>query len=436
MTATLISPRPDGSEQATAPRLVVGTELIGQLQGSGLREPPYLVRRADGQVVQLSRLLFVIAGRLDGSDLVTAAARAGEALGLRIGPDKLAYAIDRKLAPLGIVSRDGSVPPGLEPRDVLLGMRLRAGLVPATAVRGLARSLRPLFWPPVVAVVLGLLAALDVWLIGHGIGSGVREMIRVPTLMLALIGLTFASLLWHELGHATACAYGGAQPGRIGMGIYLIWPALYTDVTDSYRLDRKGRLRTDLGGIYFNALFSLVAMAAFLATRYAPLLVLIAGQQLIMLDQFMPWIRLDGYHVVSDLIGVSDLFERIGPVLVSLRPGGRPDRRVTELKRWARSAFTVWVLTTVAALTALLAMLVVKAPAYVSSGWASIVAQVQTVGRAVDHGAIAGVVTGAVGILLLALPVVAVLYLYVSMCWGAGSRLARRRDGVTLARGA
>ena len=44
------------------------------------------------------------------------------------------------------------------------------------------------------------------------------------------------------------------RPGVMGAGLYLVWPAFYTDVTDSYRLGRGGRLRTDLGGLYFNAI--------------------------------------------------------------------------------------------------------------------------------------------------------------------------------------
>ena len=43
----------------------------------------------------------------------------------------------------------------------------------------------------------------------------------------------------------------------MGAGLYIVWPAFYTDVTDAYRLGRGGRLRTDLGGIYFNAIFAL-----------------------------------------------------------------------------------------------------------------------------------------------------------------------------------
>jgi hypothetical protein len=43
---------------------------------------------------------------------------------------------------------------------------------------------------------------------------------------------------FHEIGHASACRFSGARPGEMGVGVYLIWPAFYCDVTDAYRLDR------------------------------------------------------------------------------------------------------------------------------------------------------------------------------------------------------
>ena len=48
------------------PRLVEGTELIGEYQGSGFQEPIFIVRRVDGQVIQLPRLLYLLAAGLDG----------------------------------------------------------------------------------------------------------------------------------------------------------------------------------------------------------------------------------------------------------------------------------------------------------------------------------------------------------------------------------
>src|SRR3712207_5893674 len=59
------------------PRLADGLQLIGEYKGSGFKEPPYLVRRADGQVIQLSRLLYLVAAQIDGRrSLEEIAARA------------------------------------------------------------------------------------------------------------------------------------------------------------------------------------------------------------------------------------------------------------------------------------------------------------------------------------------------------------------------
>ena len=49
-------------------RLAAGTELLGEYQDSGYRTPKFLVRRADGQVMQLPLLLYRVACLLDGRD--------------------------------------------------------------------------------------------------------------------------------------------------------------------------------------------------------------------------------------------------------------------------------------------------------------------------------------------------------------------------------
>src|SRR5205807_351311 len=102
--------------------------------------------------------------------------------------------------------------------------------------------------------------------------QGMRSLIYQPGLLLVVGGLLLASAVFHEFGHATACRYGGARPGVVGVGLYVVWPAFYTDVTDSYRLDRGGRLRTDLGGVFFNSIFILGLFAAYLHWRYEFLL--------------------------------------------------------------------------------------------------------------------------------------------------------------------
>jgi putative peptide zinc metalloprotease protein len=432
MTATLATHTPSeparrgpaGSGHDRSPRLLDGIELLGQVAGSGFREAPFLVRRHDGQVVQLSQLLYEIAGGLDGRPLSEVADTVTARLQVRITPEQIAYAAEQKLAPLGLVPyRDGRIARS-QARTALLALRFRAGILGETPVNAIARLMQPLFRAPVVLAALLALVACDVWLgISGGVSDGLIAIIRSPALILGMTALTILSLAFHECGHAAACRYSGARPGRIGVGIYLVWPVFFTDVTDSYRLPRRGRLRTDLGGVYFNVLVALATAGAYLATDWRPLVVAVVGQQLLILDQFVPWIRLDGYHIVSDLIGVPDLFERIRPVTRSLLPGRPRDPRVSELKPSARVAVSVWVLTTAAALGGLAVIVVVNAPHYLRQAWQSLVLQLGAIGT----GGVIDVLNGAVGIFMLLLPVLGMTLTYLVICRGIGAALAVRR---------
>jgi putative peptide zinc metalloprotease protein len=409
--------------------LLPGVELLGRIDGSGLREPPHYVRRSDGQVVQLSQLLFVIAQHAQrGLRLDEIAQRAGTQLELRIQPEQVRYVLEHKLHPLGVVAGADGSPPKLERVDPLLALKLRVGVVPPNVVRAIAAPLSALFRTPVVIAVLASLLGFDAWLFGaHGIGRGLSHVIAQPSLALMLTGLAYASLAFHECGHAAACRRGGGRPGAIGVGLYLVWPVMYTDVTDSYRFGRRGRLRTDLGGVYFNGVFALAIATAYAISGFEPLLLAVVAQHLIVIDQFLPWVRLDGYYVVADLIGVSDLFSRIKPVLRGLVPGRRLDPRVSELKPWARAAVTTWVLITLAVLTAMAALVLVNAPAYVMRASESLHAQADAVQRGIAAGDVVAILAGSVGCLFLLLPSAGLALIYLLLCRRLGTGLAISR---------
>src|ERR1700722_15179103 len=184
--------------------------------------------------------------------------------------------------------------------------------------------------------------------------AALQQLLNDPVDLLLVAGLTVASALFHECGHAAGCRRGGATPGRIGVGIYLVWPAFFTNVTDSYRLSRAGRLRTDLGGLYFNLIFILGLAGVYAATNAKILLLVIAVTHLEMLEQLLPFVRFDGYFILSDLVGVPDLFARIAPVVRSAVSRGRRAPRVTGLRRGTRIVVTAWVACVIPLLTFML----------------------------------------------------------------------------------
>ena len=153
-----------------------------------------------------------------------------------------------------------------------------------------------------------------------GLASATHHAFDRPELLLAVFALSVLSAGFHEFGHAAAARYGGATPGAMGVGLYLVWPAFYTDVTDSYRLGRGGRIRTDLGGLYFNTIFTIVAFGVWWLTGWEALLLIIPAQLVQMVQQLTPLLRFDGYHVLADITGVPDLYQRIKPTLLGLLP--------------------------------------------------------------------------------------------------------------------
>jgi len=102
------------------------------------------------------------------------------------------------------------------------------------------------------------------------------------------------------------CRYG-AKAGEIGGTIYLIFPAFYSDVSAAWGLLRWQRVIVDLGGIFFQLVVAALYVVAYKLSGWEPVkvaLVLITGSCLFMLN---PVFKSDGYWVVADAMGVTNL---------------------------------------------------------------------------------------------------------------------------------
>src|SRR5215469_15010353 len=106
------------SETGAAPRLADGVELLGEYKDSAYDQPPSLVRRSDGQVIQMSRLLYQVTCRIDGSRGPAAIAElVSQDLGRSLTAGQVHHLITSKLLPLGIVAgeRAPAAPPTANP---------------------------------------------------------------------------------------------------------------------------------------------------------------------------------------------------------------------------------------------------------------------------------------------------------------------------------
>ncbi|MFF9058899.1 hypothetical protein ACF09K_09385 [Streptomyces sp. NPDC014882] len=398
---------------APVPRLGDGLEILGEYRGSGFTERKYIVRRGDGQVLLLSRLLYLVVCSVDGiRDAEAISHRVSGRYGAEVTTQNVVYLLENRLAPMGVTAPSGDpseedAPPT---SDLLLSLRGHRVIFREAQVARIAAAFAWLHRPVVVALALAGTAAMDIWLFTvHGAITPVLQVLEQPLWMLIVFALTVASLLFHEFGHASACRYSGAAPGKIGYGIYLIWPSMYTDVTDVYRSTKAGRLRTGLGGVYFNAVFMLLLMAGYLLTGEAFFLASIYLVHFEVLEQLMPVVRLDGYYILGDLAGVPDLYGKVKPILRSMLPGRSP--AALGLKRSARTVVTVWVLTMIPLLVAEVAYVVWNLPRLLATAVRSLNNQCAGTYTAFSEGHPAAGLVGVIGTLMLLCPMLGGAYL-------------------------
>jgi putative peptide zinc metalloprotease protein len=309
-------------------------------------------------------LLECADGRQDPGEL---AQTVSERLGRRLDEPQI-LRLAHKLQQQGLLAgSEHNAPPR---RNPLLALRWKVLVTKPELTRRLTAPFGVFFHPWIMGPTLAAFVAVF-WfvLIDKGVASATAQAFHSPGLLLLVFGLAVVSAGFHELGHAAACRYGGATPGGMGMGVYLVWPAFYTDVTDAYRLPRRARLRVDLAGLYFNAVVAVATMVVWLFWRVDALLLLVALQILQMVKQLSPVIRADGYHILSDATGVPDLYSHMGPTLRRLLPGHRQDP--TALTGRARLLVTVWVLIIVPVMISLMLGAVLVLPHLATTAWDS-----------------------------------------------------------------
>jgi putative peptide zinc metalloprotease protein len=127
--------------------------------------------------------------------------------------------------------------------------------------------------------------------------------------------------------------------------------------------------------------------------------VIVVIQHVQVVYQFLPFLRLDGYYILSDLVGVPDMFARIKPTLKSAIPGRETEQGAAELKPWVRVATTAWVLALIPVLAFTFGLLIFNLPRMFATAWDSLFVQMAKVD---DGGLLA--VTGTIQSIALVLP--------------------------------
>lgn len=203
------------------------------------------------------------------------------------------------------------------------GFWLRLPLLSRSLVIRISSLLRTAYHPAIAVALLSLTA------IGAVLFSVNYHRTTTPLRLEHIVfgyGLYLFSTLMHELGHSTACKRFGAQPSAIGFTLYMVYPALYSDVSDAWRLRRWQRVVVDLGGMYFQLVVAAAYAIAWQFTGWWPFKMAIFGVIASGIINLNPILRFDGYWVISDVLGVTNLARQ--PLMLAktliLRLRGKP----------------------------------------------------------------------------------------------------------------
>ena len=121
----------------------------------------------------------------------------------------------------------------------------------------------------------------------------------------------FAIIFFHEIGHATASYSFGAKPKEIGFGLYFIFPVMYTDTTNVWKLDKTKRIIVNLGGIYFQLIINLALIFLYYFSSFQNFsLSLLIMNTASIITSFNPFFRYDGYWIFSDYFQIQNLREK------------------------------------------------------------------------------------------------------------------------------
>jgi putative peptide zinc metalloprotease protein len=286
------------------------------------------VPRADGSSARfvLPERLVALLRRFDGRGDSAEVARECAAAGA-YSPEAFERLVSGFLLPRAILLDEAAAPVDPpRPPTRLSSLSMRTRLLPPAVVTPIARSVGWLFARPVFALGVAVVVAahfLFYLVIGPGQELGWQQVrgSHVGLIMLLMGG----SVVLHEFGHAAAAAHFGCRRLEIGWGMYYHMSVLYTDLSEAWRLPRKQRALIDVGGMYFQALFGVAMLGAYAATGSLVPLYCFVATDLAIASSLNPFFRMDGYWLVSDLLGVPNLHAQSAALLrrLALRCFGR-----------------------------------------------------------------------------------------------------------------
>ncbi|GAB4146719.1 MAG: hypothetical protein Fur0021_04980 [Candidatus Promineifilaceae bacterium] len=333
---------------------------------TGAAEQQYILILPDGRHFRLTPYMYQFIQCIDGKrNVAEIAAILEKNWGRDVRAEQVWQMAQHHLGNYGLLvsGNGGSAPPPLPSNRADRIFSWHVALFSPQRIEPLTRLGQFFFtWPVAVLSLIGVaLTYLVIYVDANATWRQWAQSLGESDFIL-VYALVILSVLWHEIGHASACRRFGVEYGTIGLGIYLIFPVFYADVTRIWRLTRWQRVLVDLGGIYFQLWVAIVYYLIYLLSGSHIFLLAVINISLLILVTFNPLVKFDGYWIVSDVLGIPNLHRRLGETIKRL--WSRQQQTSLVLKPWGQVGLTLYLICFIWLTIALLIQMVGNAGAF------------------------------------------------------------------------
>ena len=170
---------------------------------------------------------------------------------------------------------------------------------------------RRIIWITAIISLIGYLMLCREW---YRIYTAFIESLSFSGLVRYSIAVIIIKMI-HEFSHAYTAKINGVRIRSMGVAFIVFFPRLFTDITDSWRLRRQQRLQIDSAGIVAELIIGGLAALVWVnippgaASSIAYYIFTVSVINTVLVNG-NPFIRYDGYYILSDILGIDNLLQK------------------------------------------------------------------------------------------------------------------------------
>lgn len=181
----------------------------------------------------------------------------------------------------------------------------------ADKVMDFVKKYKTLFFILFVLYNITILAGLPVFISHYTEIVSLNSIKLLPYEYFILYISILISVMLHESAHGLVSKLFGCKIGKIGFILIFFQPAFYCDISGIRMADKKYKqVMACLAGVYMNLFLGSATALIYCRTHYRIAAAFTIIQFTYIFSNLFPFIRLDGYWILSFITGITNLYQK------------------------------------------------------------------------------------------------------------------------------